>query len=258
MAVLRVIGAGLSALWSGLAWLWAHGVYEPLRWLAVVLVWGALRLLGRGTGRVARWFYSVVLAPSGRLLAAIGTAVGVALIYVVAVLLVMPAIGLWRYVLRPPLLGLAWLASIVVEGLAWCGRRLATGVRAVWGVVAGALVWAWRMLGRLLTWIIGILLVIPALAVYRCLLRPIGLAIAFAWRLAGRGLRWLWRNLVVAPAHAITKAMLVPAGRALRAVWRVSVRDPARWVRRSVLAPLRQTVRDVRMQFHRAFRGGQA
>jgi hypothetical protein len=56
------------------------------------------------------------------------------------------------------------------------------------------------------------------------------LAIAAAWRFSGRCLRWLWSNLVVAPT-----------------------RVPARWVRRNVLSPIRQTMRDVRLQFRRAF-----
>ncbi|MFC5750392.1 hypothetical protein [Actinomadura rugatobispora] len=268
--VVRVIGQGAVALWSGLVWLWTYAVYIPLRWVAVVVMLGGLRLFGRGSGRLARWFYSIFVAPVVRLLAAIGSVlgsglawlgsgvlrllelvvarplvalwaglvwaakgVGAGLMFLLSVLVVVPAVALWRYVLRPPLLGLAWL-----------GRTAGTGVAALAAIFAGALVWAWRMLGRLLYWVARILFVIPALFVYRYLLRPIGLA--------GR---FLWTNGVVAPSRWVKDALLVPVGRGSRAVWRVSVRDPARWARRSVLAPVRDAGRDVRLQLRRAFRG---
>ena len=312
--IVRLIGMGAAALWSGVAWLWTTLVYGPLRWLAVVALWGGLRFLGRGIGRAASWFTAVFLAPIGRLLAAIvsglatglrrlgtqigtilnlilvrplaalcrgigwvlkqiglglwialkgiGTGlwlvlkgVGIALRFLGDVLIVRPAIVLWRYVLRPPLAFLARLARATGAALLRALQLLGTGVSAVWGIFLGALFWAWRMLGRLFSWIARILFVIPALALYRYLLRPIGQAIAALWRFTARGLRWLWRTLVVAPARVVKDTVLVPAGQVIRATWRVTVRDPARWVRRSVLSPIRQTVRDVRLQFRRAFRG---
>ncbi|MFF5262131.1 hypothetical protein ACFY4C_24615 [Actinomadura viridis] len=272
--VVKVIGQGAALLWSGVAWLFARGVYDPLHWLVTVVVLGFLRLLGRGSGRLARWFHAVFLAPVGRLLAAVGsvlaaglrllgtglgrlgTAIGMALMFLANVLLVIPAVAVWQYVLRPPLLGLAWLAKGAGAGLLWALRKLGSGIAAVWAVFAGALVWSWRMLGRLLYWVARILVVIPALALYRYLLRPVGQGVAGTWRLAGRGLRWLWRHLVVAPARAVKNGVLVPVGGGIRAVWNVSVRRPARWVRQSVLAPIRETGRDVRLQLRRAFRGG--
>ncbi|GAA2398201.1 hypothetical protein GCM10010191_01130 [Actinomadura vinacea] len=269
--IFRVIGQGAMALWSGLVWLWTNGVYAPLHWLTVVVILGGLRLFGQGTGRLARWFYSVVLAPVVRLLellvarpaVAVWTAlvwvlaqvgrglviaaqgIGTALTFLLKVLVVMPATGLWRYVLRPPLLGLAWLGRATGAVLARAWGLLATGVAALWAIFAGALVWAWRMLGRLLYWVARILFVIPAVALYRYLLRPIGLAAAATWR-----------TLVVAPSRAVKNAVLVPIGQAARAAWHASVVEPARWVRHSVLAPMRATGRDVRLQVRRAIRGG--
>ncbi|GLZ09142.1 hypothetical protein Acsp03_66080 [Actinomadura sp. NBRC 104412] len=323
--IVRLIGMGAAALWSGVAWLWTNLVYGPLRWLAVVALWGGLRFLGRGIGRAASWFTAVFLAPIGRLLAAIvsglaaglrwlGTqigkilnlvlvrplaalcrgigwvlkqvglglwlvlrgiglglwlvlkgiglglwlvlkGIGIALRFLGEVLIVRPALLLWRYVLRPPLDFLARLARATGAALVRALHLLGTGVSAVWGIFLGALFWAWRMLGRLFSWTARILFVIPALALYRYLLRPLGQAIAALWRFTARGLRWLWRTLVVTPARVVKETVLVPAGQVLRAAWRVTVRDPARWVSRSVLSPIRQTVRDVRLQFRRAFRG---
>ncbi|XVQ10624.1 hypothetical protein ACQP1W_50365 [Spirillospora sp. CA-255316] len=298
--VVRVIGQGAVALWSGLVWLWTNGVHNPLRWVAVVVLLGGLRLFGRGTGRLARWFYAIFLAPVVRLLAAIGAVlgaglrllgsglawlgsgglrilelvvarpvvalwtglvwvlaqvgrglamaargIGAALMFLLTTLVVVPAVALWRYVLRPPLAGLAWLGRAAGGVLLRGWGLLATGVAALAAIFAGALVWAWRMLGRLLYWVARILFVIPALFVYRFLLRPVG-----------RGLRFLWTNGVVAPSRWVKDALLVPVGKGARAAWRVSVREPARWVRHSVLAPIRDAGRDVRLQLRRAFRGG--
>jgi len=78
--------------------------------------------------------------------------------------------------------------------------------------------------------------VIPALAVWRYVLRPIGLGIA-----------WVWRTFVVLPARWI--------GNVIRTVWRVTVRAPLRWINQSLLLPVREAARDVRLQLRRAFRG---
>jgi hypothetical protein len=180
MAVLHPI---LRPIGLGIAWLWTRTVYWPLRWLAVTVLLGGLRALGRG----ASWCWSALLAPA---FAALGTglhfllvrpfralcrgglwllnilvaipavAVWGALVWTVKglgsvlaflgnVLIVIPAVALWRYVLRPPLAGLAWLA-----------RKAGTGIVAGWAIFAGALVWAWRMLGRLFSMLGRVLFVI--------------------------------------------------------------------------------------------------
>ncbi|MFI0353015.1 hypothetical protein [Actinomadura sp. 9N407] len=271
MAVLHPI---LRPIGAGIAWLWMNGVYGPLHWLAVTVLLGGLRLFGRGTG----WFYTTFLAPVvaflgaglnlllvrplaallhgavwlfkglgtglaflGKILLVIpavalwhGTvwlfkAIGAALAFLGKILIVIPAVALWRYVLRPPLAGLAWLA-----------RKAGTGIAAVCAIFAGAIVWAWRMLGRLFAVLGRILFVIPAVALYRYLLRPIGQSAA-----------WLWRTLVMAPSRAVKNAVLLPVGRGVRSSWR----GTSAWMRRNVFGPIRQTGRDVRLQVRRAFRG---
>jgi hypothetical protein len=260
MAVLHPI---LRPIGLGIAWLWTRTVYWPLRWLAVTVLLGGLRALGRG----ASWCWSALLAPA---FAALGTglqfllvrpfralcrgglwllnilvaipavAVWGALVWTVKglgsvlaflgnVLIVIPAVALWRYVLRPPLAGLAWLA-----------RKAGTGIVAGWAIFAGALVWAWRMLGRLFSMLGRVLFVIPAVALYRYLLRPVGRSIA-----------WTWRTFVVAPSRAVKNTVLLPVGRGIRGAWR----GTAAWTRRNVLDPIRQAGRDVRLQVRRAFRG---
>ncbi|MEW2353229.1 hypothetical protein [Spirillospora sp. NPDC029432] len=266
-AYLAVLHPILRPIGLGLAWLWTRAVYAPLRWLVMTLIVGGLRLFGRGTGRAARWFYTAILAPIGRVLAAgfrllvarpakalwhgalwllnilvvipavavwgvlawLGKAIGTGIAFLVNYLIVVPAVALWRYVLKPPLMGLAWLARVT-----------GTGIAAGWAIFAGAVVWAWRMLGRLFALLGRALFVIPAVALYRYVLRPIGHAVA-----------WTWRAFVVAPCRAVKNAVLLPTGRAVRSVWR----GTASWTRANVTGPIRQAARDVRMSVRRAFRG---
>ncbi|TDB97438.1 hypothetical protein [Actinomadura sp. 7K534] len=305
----RLIGRMLHAVWRGLyRWLLApigrllaaiaRGigavldllVVRPVRWLAVVVIYGFLRWLGRGTAHLARWTYRTLLVPIGAFLAMIGrgfamigrglawladrillrpllalgrglhwlltfTGRAIALLFtgilaglrlLANVLVVIPALFLWRYLLRPPLLGLLWLGRAVQHGLAWAGR----GLLAVLGALAGAAAW----LGR-------VLLLRPVQAVWRYVLAPIIAGIVAAWRLAGRVLRWLWRTLVVLPvrtlvvepARRVGRSVLRPVGHEVRGVWRASVRDPLRAARRTV----RETSRDIRLQLRRTFRGQQ-
>ena len=280
-ALARWVGAALGLL-----------LVRPVRWLAVVVVLGFARWLGRGTAHLARWIYGTLLVPVGTVLALAGRGLawlgervlllplrtlgrgllwllrvtGDALGYLIIgiftgvrvlvnALVVVPAVVLWRYVLGPALRGLAWAARGVLSGLGALGRALAAG----WGAFAGAAAWAWGLLGRCLTWLARTLLVVPARAVWRYVLAPVGTGFVAAWRLAGRALRWLWRTLVVAPARVLVvaparwagRAVLRPVGHGIRGAWRASVRDPLRAVRRTV----RETSRDVRLTFRRAFRG---
>jgi hypothetical protein len=253
LGLLRQFGALLDLL-----------IVRPLRWLGAVVILGLLRQLGalldlvvvrplrwlgvvvflRGSGRLGRWLYRVLIVPFGRLLEfvllrplrALGrglawllsaTRRGIGLL--IGVLVVMPAVLLWRYVLWPPLLGLAWL-----------GRRtlavLAAGLRAF---VAG-LVWSWRLLGRCLGWLGRVLFVLPAQALWRYVLAP-----------AVAGIAVVWRTLVVAPARWVRMSVLRPFGSRVRGMWRVSVREPLSAARRT----MRQASRDVRLTLRRTFRG---
>ncbi|QXJ22715.1 hypothetical protein AGRA3207_003766 [Actinomadura graeca] len=286
-AVARGLGAGVAWLFDVLV---VRLLVRPLRWLAVVLSLGLLRLLGRGTGRLARWFHRVLLSPAGRFLARLGRAIAVGTGWVLAVFVVLPAVILWRYVLRPPLLGLAWVFRVVGQGIAWAARGIGAGLawagrgllwvgrgfvwvgrglgwvgRGVgrllasvgsvvadgWNTFWSAVAWSWRLLGRGLAWLGRVLFVPPARFVYRYVLAPLGRAAAGTWRLAARVLRRLWWTLAVSPARWVGTSVLRPAGRGVRAAWRVSVGDPIRMVRRTV----RETGREVRLTLRRTFLG---
>ncbi|QKW39612.1 hypothetical protein HUT06_40925 [Actinomadura sp. NAK00032] len=261
--LLAPLGRLAAAIGRGIAAVLDFLIVRPLRWLAVVVVLGFLRWFGRGTGRLARWFHRVLLAPVGRFFAMLGRGLGRLLelvlvrplVWLVSVLIVLPLVLLWRYVLRPPLLVLAWLGRAVWGGLTWLGR----GTLLVLGALAAGVVWSWRALGRCLGWLGRVLFVIPARALWRYVLAPIVAGAASAWRLAARVLRWLWRTLVVfpvlvlvvAPARWVGTHVLRPIGHGIAAVWRVSVLEPARAVRRT----MRQASQDVRLALRRTFRG---
>ncbi|GAA2620347.1 hypothetical protein GCM10010411_65230 [Actinomadura fulvescens] len=282
--LLRPLGLGIAAaaqaIGTGLAWLLNVTIVSPLGWLLNVVVLGFLRLCGRGSGRLARWFHRTLLAPTGRFLAYVGrgllwllnilivvplafvggglawlligtgrvlayAARGVAtgLAWLFAVLIVLPLALLWQYVLRPPLLGLTWLCRLIGSGLAYAGRGIGTAFLAGWRVTASAFSWAWRMAGRILRWLGRVLFVIPALAIWAYVLRPV-------LHGSGRLLRWLWTS----PARWARDAVLRPAGNLIRETWRITVREPAHWMNASIVAPVRQTGRDVRLQLRRSFR----
>lgn len=250
--LIAAVGRGIGALLNLL-------VLRPLRWLAVVVILGLLRLFGRGAGWVGRWLYRALLVPIGRMLEfvllrplrALGRGLAWLLsaswrgiVLLIGVLVVVPAVLVWRYVLRPPLLALAWL-----------GRGGLTVLAAFIGALAAGLVWSWRLLGRVFGWLGRVLFVIPARALWRYVLAPVAAGVAGAWRLASRVLRWLWRTLVVVPVRVVivAPARWVRASvlRPLRDLWRVSVREPLAAARRT----MRQASRDVRLTLRRAFRG---
>ncbi|WP_131736875.1 hypothetical protein [Actinomadura roseirufa] len=281
----RLVAAAVHAVADGIGWLASVLLLRPLRWLGIVVILGALRLIGRGTGRVARWIYRVLLAPTGRFLtmlarglgvvleilllhplrllgvglawlghaaAMIARGMGAGLLWLLTVLVVMPVVLLWRhvlwpYVLRPPLLVAVWL----VRGT---GRLVA----AFWNVLATSTAWSWRLLGRGLA-LLGralallgrILFVLPALAVWRYALAPIGRGIAGTWRLTARVLRRLWTTFAIVPTRWIRRSVLAPVGRGVRDTWRVAVREPMRSVHRT----MRETSTEVRQTLRRTFRG---
>ncbi|SNT61264.1 hypothetical protein SAMN05443665_106239 [Actinomadura meyerae] len=279
--LLAPLGRLAAAIGRGIAAVFDFLVVRPLRWLAVVVILGFLRWLGRGIELLARWVYRVLLAPVGRFLAMLGRGFGELLamlggflallgrglgrllelvllrpiVWLVGALIVLPAVLLWRYVLRPPLLVLAWIGKAVWSGLTWLGR----GTLTVLGALAAGVVWAWRALGRFLAWLWHVLVVVPARALWRYVLAPIVAGAAGAWRLAARVLRWLWRTLVVIPVRVLVVVpvrwvranVLRPIGRGVAATLRVTVREPVRSVRRT----MGQATRDVRLSLRRAFRG---
>ncbi|GGX10941.1 hypothetical protein GCM10010297_35660 [Streptomyces malachitofuscus] len=268
--------AGRALLWVGRAvfvWplvgLWRY-VLVPLgrgaEWLGRVLlvlpaVW-LYRYVLTPLGQAATWVYARVLTPVGQALAAAGAGLWAGVVWLGRHLLVVPSVWVYRWVLTPVGHAFAWCG----RGLVWCGRG------CVWLVTVIA-----AGIGTGLYWIARILLVLPALAVWRWVLAPagrvlgvvareIGTALGHAWRVAGyvslavgRALatlfrwifvepaRWVYRSVLTPVGHAVRDAVLRPAGRAARAVGRAA---------RQALESARASVRQARADFRRMLLGG--
>ncbi|MFF9796587.1 hypothetical protein ACF1G3_04110 [Streptomyces rochei] len=204
-AVLAALGRGLYA---GLAWLGKVLLVVPAVWV--------YRWVLTPVGRALAWCCAGV----GAVLTALGRGLYAGLAWLGNVLLVVPAVWVYRWVLTP-----------IGHLLAWCGRGLARCGRGVlWclgKVVTG--------IGAVLYWTLRILLVLPALAVWRWVLAPVGRALAVVGRELLDALGHAWRI-----AGHLSRAV----GRALAALFRWTVAEPARWVYRSVLTPVGHAVRD--------------
>lgn len=274
--VFRPVGRAL--LWLGRAvfvWpfvgLWRY-VLVPLgggaAWLGRVLlvlpaVW-CYRYVLTPLGHAAVWVYARVLTPVGHALTAAGAALWAGVAWLGRYLLVVPSVWVYRWVLTPVGHALAWCGRV----LAWCGRGCAWLVAAIAAGIGAALYWTAR-----------ILLVLPALAVWRWVLAPAGRALGVvareirdalghAWRVAGhlslavgRALatlfrwifvepaRWVYRGVLTPVGHAVRDAVLRPVGRAARAVGRAT---------RQALESARASVRRVRADIRRMLLGGPA
>ncbi|MGW5085921.1 hypothetical protein [Streptomyces sp. 067-1] len=226
--VLRPVGRALG--WLGRAlfvWplvaLWRYGVVplaKGVAWLGnVLLVVPAL------------WLYRWVLTPAGHVLARFLTGVGAVLAavgrglyaglaWLARYLLVVPGAWSYRWVLTPVGHALAWCG----RGLAWCCGQVARGVGLV---VTGV--------GFVLYWTVRVLLVLPALAVWRWVLVPVGRALAVVGREVADAVGHAWRI-----AGHVSRAV----GRFLGTLLRWTVVEPVRWVYRSVLTPVGHAVRD--------------
>ncbi|KPC85908.1 membrane protein [Streptomyces sp. NRRL WC-3753] len=226
--VLRPVGRALG--WLGRAFfvwplvaLWRYGVVplaKGVGWLGnVLLVVPAV------------WLYRWVLTPAGHVLARFLTAVGAVfaaigrglyagLAWLARYLLVVPGAWLYRWVLAPVGHALAWCG----RGLVWCCGQVARGVGLV---VTGV--------GFVLYWTVRVLLVLPALAVWRWVLVPVGRALAVVGREVADAVGHAWRI-----AGHVSRAV----GRFLGTLLRWTVVEPVRWVYRSVLTPVGHAVRD--------------
>ncbi|MFF8189689.1 hypothetical protein ACF05L_02125 [Streptomyces bobili] len=206
----------------------------PVRIVALVLVlpvrmaWDALVV-------ACRFLNDLLLRPLGR-----------ALLWLGRVLVVLPLVGLWRYVVVPVGKALAWLGKVlVVAPLVWCHRYLLTPVgHALLWLYARVLTPAVIGLGATLAWLARYLVVVPARWLYEWVLVPVGRAVA--WCVLGVGrflallvtgvglvLYWVTRVVFVLPALALWRWVLAPVGRvlalvgrevwdALRHAWRVA------------------------------------
>jgi hypothetical protein len=117
---------------------------------------------------------------------------------------------IFRYVLRPAGIALAWVVAIAFVPVAfvarWIGRGLAALWRGLWPLLAA--------FGRFLAW---------------------------TWHLAGLVLF----HLLVRPARLLWRVLVRPVLRAVRWAWQVTVRPAARWLRVHVWEPARAAGRSV-------------
>ncbi|MFD6028588.1 hypothetical protein [Streptomyces griseoluteus] len=304
--VLRPLGRALRRagralfVWPFVAlWRWVLvPVGTALRWLGHVLVvaplgWLHARLLtplGHALRWAARRVVTHLLAPVGRglawlargagaLLAAVGLGVFTGAAWLVRYLLVVPARWLHVHVLGPVGQALLWVAGALVAGagavLGWTARVVSllrpVGRALLW--VAGALV---AGAGTVLGWTARVVFVLPALALWRWVLAPVGRVLAVvarevadalghAWRVAGhlsrvvgRALGTLFRWIFVEPARWVYRAVLTPVGHVVRDV---VLRPAARAARevgrvaRLTLAAARETLRETRRDVRRALFG---
>lgn len=218
------------------------------------------------------------------------------------VLLVIPLVWLYRYVLTPLGHGIAWVARGVLAGLEWVYARVLTpiGHGIVWLLkgVGAVLAWIFTPVGRAIAWCVGglvwlagtivngigvalywiarILLVLPAVALWRWVLAPVGRVLAVigrevwdalghAWRIAGHislavgrflgtlfrwilvePVRWVYRTVLTPVGHVIRDAVLRPVAEAARSVGRIT---------RAALASARESVREARADFRRMLFG---
>ncbi|MEU8944280.1 hypothetical protein [Streptomyces sp. NPDC048489] len=262
-----VLARALRGMGAGLAWV-LRGVGAGLAWV--------LRGVGAGLGLVYAW----LLVPVGRVLVALLRAAGTALVavglgtyrgvaWLTRYLIVVPAV--WCYV---------WVLTPVGRAAAWTVRRLGRLVWMIFGALGTCLYWT-------LYWTARILLVLPALAVWRGVLVPLGRVLAVvgretaeafghAWRVAGHvslavgrflarllrltfvePVRWAWRTLLIPFGQAVRDAVLRPAAEAARGVGRITRRTlaAARDSARQTLAAARESARQARADVRRTLFG---
>ncbi|MET8947353.1 hypothetical protein ABZX30_28345 [Streptomyces sp. NPDC004542] len=229
----------------------------PLRIVALVLVvpvrmaWDALAAAGRFL-----WRYG--LAPVGR---AAGR-----LLYA---LVVVPLGRLYRYLLTPLGHALAWVYARVLTPAGHAVLWVLRPVVRVLGLLAAGV-------GTVLYWTARVLLVLPALALWRRVLVPAGrvlavvgreagAALGHAWRVAGhvsravgRGLGTLLRWILVEPARRVYRTVLTPVGHVVRDLLLRPAAEAARAAGRAVRQTLdtaRETVRQARADVRRMLFG---
>ncbi|MEU6228047.1 hypothetical protein [Streptomyces sp. NPDC047042] len=266
-------------LGKALGWLGNVLVVVPLVWffryVLTPLGQGIAWVLG-GIGAGLGWIYARVLTPVGHAvlwvlkglgagIAAMGFGVFAVASWLARYLVVVPAQWLYAWILTPVgravawcARGVAWLVSTAVAGVAWLVGMVVTGI------------------GFVLYWVLRILLVLPALALWRWVLAPVGRvlvvigrevgdAIGHAWRIAGHislavgrflgtllrwifvePVRWAYRTVLTPLGHVVRDAVLRPAAEAARSVGRVA---------RQALTAARDSARQARADFRRMLFG---
>ncbi|WP_328782779.1 hypothetical protein OHQ89_33765 [Streptomyces canus] len=160
-AVLTLIGRGIAwvvrGLVAGLVWVYArmftpvgHGIVWFLKGVGAVLAW-----IFTPIGRAIVWCARGLAWLAG----AVVTGIGVALYWIARVLLVLPFVALWRWVLAP-----------MGRVLAVVGREVWDALGHAWRIAGHISLAVGRFLGTLFRWIF----VEPVRWVYRTVLTPVG------------------------------------------------------------------------------------
>ncbi|MET9457346.1 hypothetical protein ABZY05_20000 [Streptomyces canus] len=166
--LLKGVGAVLALIGRGIAWV-ARGIVAGLVWVYARLftpVGHGIVWLLKGVGAVLAWIFT----PIGRaivwcargiawLVGAVVTGIGVALYWIARVLLVLPVVALWRWVLAP-----------IGRVLAVIGREVWDALGHAWRIAGHISLAVGRFLGTLFRWIF----VEPVRWVYTSVLTPVG------------------------------------------------------------------------------------
>jgi hypothetical protein len=201
----------------------------PVR-VFVFLVVLPVRLLWDACAAVARFLWRYLVVPVARFLWwYVLTPVGRAVAWLLHVLLVVPLIWLYRHLLTPLGHALGWLYARVLTPIGHAVLWLLTPV-------AKAVAWVFEQLGTALYWIARVLLVLPAVALWRWILTPVGHVLAIVLKEIRDALGHAWR----AAGH-VARA----AGRILGTLFRWIFLEPVRWLYRTVLTPVGHVVRDL-------------
>lgn len=194
----------------------------------------------------------------------VGRAVAWLLVGALRYLLVLPARALYRYVLAPVGHGLRRLARGFAAGVAWLGRALFVWPWvALWRyLVRPVVVGAWRYLLAPVGRGVWAYLLVP---LWQLLVGAWHLAGRVS-RALGRGLVWLWRWGVVRPAGWVRRRVVTPVGNVLRAGWAVGRRAARAVHRQAIAPvgravgevwrTSRLAVREARADVRRALFGG--
>jgi hypothetical protein len=166
--LLKGVGAVLTLIGRGIAWV-AQGIVAGLVWVYARMftpVGHGIVWLLKGVGAVLAWIFT----PVGRaivwcargiawLASTVVTGIGVALYWIARILLVLPVIALWRWVLAP-----------MGRALAVVGREVWDALGHAWRIAGHISLAVGRFLGTLFRWVF----VEPVRWVYRTVLTPVG------------------------------------------------------------------------------------
>jgi hypothetical protein len=166
--LLKGVGAVLTLIGRGIAWV-AQGIVAGLVWVyarTFTPVGHGIVWLLKGFGAVLAWIFT----PVGRailwcargiawLASTVVTGIGVALYWIARILLVLPVIALWRWVLAP-----------MGRALAVVGREVWDALGHAWRIAGHISLAVGRFLGTLFRWVF----VEPVRWVYRTVLTPVG------------------------------------------------------------------------------------